>query len=98
MNNIKIDTAPMRLNKLNSKNGDDAKLKKACQDFEAVFTSYMLKTMRSTVPQDTSGVFGNQREIYDSMFDQALSTEISQSRKPLGIGDALYRELAKRIK
>lgn len=98
MSPVKIDTAPMRLNRLKAENSEDAKLKKACQDFEAVFTTYMLKTMRSTVPQDNSGAFGNQREIYDSMFDQTLSTKISQSRKPLGIGDALYRELSKRVK
>lgn len=98
MSPVKIDTAPMRLNRLKAENSEDAKLKKACQDFEAVFTSYMLKTMRSTVPQDNSGAFGNQRDIFNSMFDQTLSTEISRSRKPIGIGDALYRDLSKKIK
>jgi flagellar protein FlgJ len=98
MSQVKIETSPMMIGKLKAQNGEDAKLKKACQDFEAVFTTYMLKTMRSTIPTDNSGAFGNQREIFESMFDQTLSTEISRSRKPLGIGDALYRELSKKLK
>jgi flagellar protein FlgJ len=92
----RTETSPVLLNKLNSKNGDDAKLKKACQDFEAIFTTYMLKTMRTTIPKDVEGASGNQREIFESMFDQALSTEISHSKKALGIGEELYKELSKR--
>lgn len=98
MDKIRTETTPVLLNKLKSENSDDAKLKKACEDFEAIFTANMLKNMRNTIPKDKEGASGNQREIFESMFDQSLSTEISHSEKALGIGDALYKELSKRRK
>jgi flagellar protein FlgJ len=98
INKVRTETTPMLLKKLNSENGRDEKLKKACQDFEAIFTTYMLKNMRNTLGEDYSGVDGNQKEIFQSMFEQSLSTQISRSDKAIGIGEALYRELSKRMK
>ncbi len=97
MDKIRTETTPILLNRLNAENGKDAKLKKACQDFEAIFTSFMLKTMRNTIPKDSEGASGNQREIFESMFDQALTTQISRSDKAMGIGEALYRDLTKKM-
>ncbi|MGC8720509.1 MAG: rod-binding protein [Thermodesulforhabdaceae bacterium] len=65
-------------------------LKKACREFESLFTAYILKSMRSTVlraeePQQA-------REIYEAMFDEALAREISLSGA-LGLGDLIYKQL-----
>ena len=87
----------MLQNRLKAENSEDARLKKSCEDFEAIFISYMLKTMRSTIPKDTQGASGNQKEIFESMFDQALANEISSSNQSLGIGKELYKELSRRL-
>ena len=93
---VREETIPTLMKRLNAKDSEDKKLKKACTDFEAVFMGYMLKTMRKTVPHDDKGAMGNQKEIYDSMFDQQLTTQISQSKKSFGIGEAMYRQLSRK--
>lgn len=80
-------------NKLHSEDKEDKKLEQACDDFEAVLLGYMLKTMRQTVPESSLFESSNQQEIFQSMFDQEIATNISRSEKSLGIGDALYNEL-----
>ncbi len=83
---------------LRAKDNEDRKLKEACEDFEAMFTGLMLKTMRSTVPKD--GLFGtsNEKEIFQSMFDQEIANSIAHSDNNFGIGDMLYQELSQKIK
>jgi flagellar protein FlgJ len=67
-------------------------LKNATQQFEALFVSYLMKVMRSTIdeadPEATS--FG--KEIYTEMFDSEIANNISQTQS-LGIGDLLYNQL-----
>ena len=56
---------------------DEAKLKKACQDFEAVFIGQIWKQMRSSVPKEGL-LHSKEEESYLSMFDQELSVGIGQ--------------------
>ncbi|MEW5978204.1 MAG: peptidoglycan DD-metalloendopeptidase family protein [Acidobacteriota bacterium] len=67
-------------------------LRKATQEFEALFLSYMLRVMRSTVePADPeASSFG--KDVYLDMFDQEIALRIAQTRS-LGIGDMMYRQL-----
>lgn len=69
-------------------------LKQACADFEAVLLNSMFQSMRKTLTGDD--IFGHsfQKEIYESMFDQQISTDIARG-KGMGIGEALYRQLKK---
>ncbi|MBU1169647.1 MAG: rod-binding protein [Proteobacteria bacterium] len=92
---IRQDTVPSMLNRLQAQDSKDKKLKKACSDFEALMLDNMLKSMRKTIPQDNRGVDGNQKEIFQSMLDHELATQVSQSKKSLGIGDALYQNLTR---
>lgn len=72
----------------------DAKaLKEACQGFEAIFINTMLKSMRSTIPQED--IFGKSQgmDIYTSMHDQYLAEKISREENSTGIGEYLYRQL-----
>ncbi len=49
-------------------------LKKATQEFEAVFIGYMLKVMRSTVePADDEEGSALGKDVYLSMFDQEIA-------------------------
>ena len=71
---------------------DDARLKKACSDFEGVLLNFMFQSMRKTVPG--KGIFSgsHQKDMYESMFYQEISTQFARDRG-IGIGDALYRQL-----
>ncbi|MCX7822986.1 MAG: rod-binding protein [Syntrophobacterales bacterium] len=65
-------------------------LKRACREFESLFTAYILKNMRSTIHRAEAPEHA--REIYEAMFDEAVSREISLSGV-LGLGDMLYKQL-----
>ncbi len=73
----------------------DDKLKKSCAEFEGVLLNYMFKSMKKTV--GGSGVTGNsyQKEMYESIFFEEVAREVARE-KGMGIGDALYRQLAGR--
>ena len=73
-----------------------AKLEKACADFESLFLNYMLKSMRSSVPE--SGITGQSEEgkMFQAMFDEKLADQIAASNG-LGLGEILLQQLSKRL-
>ncbi|PKN32001.1 MAG: hypothetical protein CVU60_12910 [Deltaproteobacteria bacterium HGW-Deltaproteobacteria-18] len=74
---------------------DEVKLKKACQDFEAVFIGQIWKQMRASVPKE--GLLkSKEEESYLSMFDQELSLKMSRSGG-IGLSDVLYANLSERL-
>ena len=74
---------------------DEAKLKKACQDFEAVFIGQIWKQMRASVPKEGM-LHSKEEESYLSMFDQELSVKMAHSGG-IGLSDMLYANLAERL-
>ncbi|CQR70609.1 Peptidoglycan hydrolase FlgJ [Sporomusa ovata DSM 2662] len=74
--------------------GEDAKLKAACKEMEAVFLNMMMTRMRATVPKD--GLFGNSQEeqMLTSMLDTELTKNMAQAGG-MGLADMLYRQLSK---
>jgi flagellar protein FlgJ len=69
---------------------DPAALKKTAQQFEALFTQMMLKSMRATSFGDDG--LGAQGQMYKDMFDQQLSLSLSAGRG-IGIADMLVNQL-----
>jgi len=69
------------------------RLKKACRDFESIFISYVLKNMRKT--SGDSELFGDGLggEIYQEIFDEKLAENMAQSNQ-LKIGDILFNRYA----
>ena len=69
-----------------------AKLEKACAEFESVFINYMLKSMRTAVTED--GLLGNSNEskIIRSMFDENLALGMAKG-KGMGLGKMLFENL-----
>jgi len=70
------------------------KLKKAVNEFEALFVNNMLKTMRSTITK--SGLLDNgmREDIYTSLFDWEISKEMAAGGG-LGLGRMLYKEFSR---
>jgi murein DD-endopeptidase MepM/ murein hydrolase activator NlpD len=70
----------------------DQKLRKACQDFESIFTYQLLRSMRATI--DKSGLMdgGQGEEIYESMLDQELAKNM-MGWGPNGLAYALYQQM-----
>jgi peptidoglycan hydrolase FlgJ len=72
---------------------EQARLKKACQDFESIFLNYMLSKMRESVPKDDLMGGGNAENIYRGMLDEELSKQIAAGGG-MGLGNMLYRQLS----
>lgn len=85
--------ARMIENNLKAKDREEKRLKQSCKDFEAIYIGLMLKSMRSTVPEDSLFGTSNQKEIFQSMFDQEIAKNIANSDKPFGLGEMMYRKL-----
>jgi peptidoglycan hydrolase FlgJ len=66
-------------------------LRETARQFESLFTTMMLKSMRSATPGDP--LFGSdQQQFYQDMFDQQLAVQLSQGRG-LGLADLMVRQL-----
>ncbi len=72
-------------------------LKKATQEFEGIFISYLLKVMRSTVEETDEEASNLGKQTYMEMFDQEIGLQIARSHS-LGIGEMLYRQLSENSK
>ena len=68
-------------------------LKRASQEFEAIFLAQLLKVMRETIEESglTEGGFG--KSIYTELFDQEVALNMAR-RGALGIADMLYENLS----
>lgn len=75
---------------------DDAALRKAGADMEAIFMQQLLKAMRDTVPAD-GGIVprGQGEELFTGLMDERLAADTSAQWKR-GLGDAIYRALRHR--
>lgn len=70
----------------------DMELRKACRDFEAVFTYQLMKSMRSTVEKCDLFHGGQSEEIYESLLDQEYAKLMSGAGNK-GLADILYQQL-----
>jgi len=73
---------------------EELKLKKASQDFEALFLSYLLKSMRETAQTDKNSLFGSSRaeKIYTSMLDEKYAQEMAKG-DGMGISKVVFEQL-----
>lgn len=76
--------------------GQDARLKEACQEFEALFWMQILKSARSSIPG--GGLFGqsSQRDHYTSLLEQQYSLVLAK-QDTAGLGRLLYEQLRSRV-
>ncbi len=91
MNDIAIKTsAPLSVKKQADER--DMKLRKACRDFESVFTYEILKNMRNSVEKCDLFHGGQAEDIYQSMLDQQLAKNMA-GKGPNSIANILYQQL-----
>jgi flagellar protein FlgJ len=76
---------------------DNKKLKKACADFEAVFSTYLFKAMRKTIPAGSSINQFTGKDTFDMLMDQKIAEELSKKNEGLGIQKIMYNQLVKKI-
>lgn len=74
---------------------DLQKIKKACQDFESIFTYYLLKTMRQTVPKGTGAGSMSGKDTYNMIMDQKVAEDLSRKGNGLGLQKILFEQLTK---
>jgi len=86
----------LKKNDVSADTQKDTKLKKACNDFEAIFLKQLLTTMRKSIPK--GGLFENgfENEMFQSMYDDELAKAIAHG-KGMGIADVLYNQVSGRI-
>jgi murein DD-endopeptidase MepM/ murein hydrolase activator NlpD len=68
-------------------------LQKACEEFESFFIYFLMKTMRSAIPDSSFLGKGPGGEIYTALFDQELAKNLSQ-RGGIGISQVMMQELS----
>jgi flagellar protein FlgJ len=71
------------------KSGEEDRLKRTCEEFESLFLTYLLKSMRETVSKD--GPFGTSNEgaMVRSMLDEYLAVDIARGGG-IGLGAMLF--------
>ena len=71
-------------------------LKKACEQFEAVFAKQILGEMRKGIKETQIGNDQSGSAIYKDMMDQAIADSIGH-QGGLGIGKMLYKQFEKQV-
>ena len=68
-----------------------AKLRDACEGFEAIFLQKMWEQMRATLPKDGL-MHSKEEEMWQSMYDQELGKSMAASGG-IGLADMMMRQL-----
>ncbi|MGB9595949.1 MAG: rod-binding protein [Candidatus Poribacteria bacterium] len=89
VNNIKSLQHNTNTSKLDNSDRQNKKIYEACQEFESIFISYLLKNMRKTIPKIEENF---SREIYTSMMDEEVARAVAKG-SGTGLADAIYYQL-----
>jgi peptidoglycan hydrolase FlgJ len=91
---MKLDSI-QKINPTPQADKEQVKLKKACEEFEAILTTYLFKSMRQTVTRAESEGRDQTQEIYEGMMDETVANQLSH-QSGLGLSKLLYQQLASR--
>jgi len=77
---------------------DSESLRRICQDFESVFITYLMQSMRKTIPKSdwTNGEnssIGFSEDVYLSMMDENIARAVSKANG-IGLAAVLYQQLS----
>ncbi len=93
MEGIAIQNSWLDLRETGKTEGE-ARIRKAAEDFEALFYAELIREMRATL--GATGLFGEGpgRAIYEGMFDTMLASEMARGGR-LGVADQLLAVMAR---
>ena len=95
--NEKVKTEEFQAILKKARNADDDKaLLTACKSFESLFLQMIQKNMRSTISEDGFVQKSYDREIFEGMYDEKLSEEMTKGQG-VGLAQQLYKQLSKQI-
>ena len=89
------DLSELQKIKSQAKDDGDAALRAAAQQFEQIFLNMLLKSMRDANATISEGSFLNssQTELFQSMYDNQITSELAGSGSGIGLTDVLVRQL-----
>ncbi|MCL1915854.1 MAG: rod-binding protein [Desulfovibrionaceae bacterium] len=90
----KLEMERLRSN-LKAPQDQKAKLREACEGFEAIFIQKIWEQMRKNVPQD-GYLHSREEAMYQGMYDQEFARKMASSGG-IGLADMLYDQLAQRM-
>jgi len=74
----------------------EQQLKKACQNFEAVFIGKLWQQMKQSVPKE-GYLHSKQEDSYMGMFDKEFSEKMAQAGG-IGLADMIFSQLSEKLK
>lgn len=78
-------------------NQDPEAIKVAAQQFESMFISMVLKSMREANASMKSEMFSNEtQDFYQDMYDHQLSSKLSENNG-VGLSEILIKQLSKNL-
>lgn len=90
---LAVDSKSLDALRTQAKQAPDKALVAAAKQFEAVFMSMLMKSMRDATPQE--GMFDSeQTKMFTSMLDQQLSQNVGGSRG-IGLADMMVKQLSR---
>ena len=72
-------------------------LKKACEDFEAIFINEMFKEMRKGLSKEGLWEKSHEHKMWENMFYENISKEMAKAGG-IGLSDVLYKQLERGLK
>ena len=102
LNNARtVNSDQVLYNRIKEAGDSKAQLKKAAEEFEAIFVTKMLTEMDKTVDRE-NGIFGEKNQYEDtfkSIIYQQIGHDIaSNPRTSLGMAEQIYRQMEKYTK
>jgi flagellar protein FlgJ len=73
-----------------------AQLRRMAHELEGVFLNQLFQAMRASVPRNGNVEAAPGRELFTSLLDERLASQAAE-RMQGGIGEALYRQMARRL-
>ena len=97
-----VNSDQILYNRIKESGDEKTQLKKAAQEFEAIFITKMLQEMDKTVDKEENGLFGNDNKYEDAfksiVFQQMGHDMASNPRTSFGFADQIYRQMEHLVK
>ena len=95
MSDVKIPSSPhSKVESIDRQERLKAELKRACQDFEAIFIQPMFRAMRKSSLDDGLFPHDTAHLLYRDLLDDQIASEIAHHQS-LGLADQMYQQMEK---